>query len=528
MTINVDGIIIKTKKKNFFLSGIIVLFQIVLSVFLYISLAAHIIWPEKTQGAPGVSQMISYEGYLTDSSDNPLGGTGTPYCFRFSIYDNETVGQGTKLWPSGTPSTTKATTTDGVFSALIGQADALTYNFYDSDTVYLNIEVNTTPSTCAGSWETLSPRQTIAASGYAIASESVYGDILRTDISNNRAQIGTGAGGASPKMLGLDVKNTTDYIGTSCTTNGTIWYNSAISKALVCENSLIQALSNAGTTTIAALTTNSGSGGYATTGTVVFSNSNGVTFGINGNTITASVAAAGGGNTLSSTIFGQDAGHGTGLGSLGQNTVYLYPQRLDAAVAGSIIKMPVSLSITSSAFAAHTRGYTANFGIYTRNATNSTVLSLHYSTSYTASVSANSNGTLNLGIITAIGNSTSYNTLSASSAGFNLTASINGQRELIMPLNTTLSAGEYWLAFRQSSSSAGAAGALWNISHYMATTVTGNRIGLSTNSTNQGILRNIGMGIYSATSAALPGGISMTQINQLGTAPFAYFMSSTE
>lgn len=268
----------------------ILLAEIVLSFFVYVSMTAQFIWPEKTRAATGIANVLSYEGRLMDENGSILGGTGEPYCFRFSLYD--AVSGGTKVWPSGTPGQTLATTTDGIFNALIGQADTLDYNFYASDSVFLNVEVNTATSTngstCSGSWETLSPRQRVAATGYARSAENVYSTLLATDITNGRVQIGSGTGGASPKVLGLDVKNTNDYVGASCSTSGTLWYNSAISKALVCENGIIQTIGNSGaTTTIAAINANSGT--PATTGTVVFSNSNNVTFGINGNTITASI-----------------------------------------------------------------------------------------------------------------------------------------------------------------------------------------------------------------------------------------------
>jgi hypothetical protein len=529
MSIGTTGVHINRKNRHIFVVSLLIGVQFCLSVLLYISFAAHLVWPDTTSGAVGVSQMLSYEGRLTDSSGNPLGGTGEPYCYRFSIYNDGVVGApDTKLWPAGTPNTTKATTTDGVFNALIGQADTLDYNFYDSDTVYLNVEVNTATSTCAGTWENLGPRQAIVATGYAITSRNVYGDLLKTDIANSRVQIGTGAGAASPKFLGLDVKNTADYVGQSCTTSGTVWYNSAVSKAFVCENSVIQAVSNASaTTTIAALTANTGT--PATTGTVVFSNANGVTFGINGNTITASVNAGGGGGaTVSSTVFGMEMAWAQSSSSLGQNSVYIFPEVLGNYVSGSAIKIPVLITASSNTSASRQVGYTANFGVYTRHATNSTVLSLHYSTSYTAAVSFNSNASMAFSGISAIGNSTSYNTFTSSSAGLNLSSIVHGARELIMPFNSVMAPGEYWFAYRASSSSAGGAIAnAFSVSHIIASSQTGVRIGQAVNATNNGIARNIGLGTYSATSGALPNGISMTQINQAATWPIVYFMSAT-
>ncbi|MEI6835176.1 MAG: hypothetical protein WCL28_14425, partial [bacterium] len=52
----------------------------------------------------GVPSILSYQGRLTDSSGNLLGGTGTNYYFKFSIWNSANVGNGAKLWPSANPS----------------------------------------------------------------------------------------------------------------------------------------------------------------------------------------------------------------------------------------------------------------------------------------------------------------------------------------------------------------------------------------------------------------------------------------
>lgn len=495
MSVTVDGIRIKKRPKNRFLIGVLVFLQFTFSVFVYISLAAHLLWPEKSIGVAGVSQMISYEGYLTDTSGNPLGLTGEPYCFRFSIYDAAGLGEGTKLWPAGTPATTKATTTEGVFSALIGQADPLTYNFYDNDSVYLNVEVNTATSTCTGTWENLGPRQAIAAAGYALASESVYGDILRTDITNNRAQIGTGAGGASPKYLGLDVKNTTDYIGDSCTTNGTVWYNSAISKALVCESGTIQALSNAGTSTIASITTNSGAGGYATTGTIVFSNSNGVTFGINGNTITASVAA-GGGNAMNGFI---PYNGSRAMGQAGNASSWVVPFNLANSLNAGQVIIPVHYSQATNST------LTASLSIWVQIFTrNGNTLSNLASASYTHSV--NGSGT----------------------AGGSVSNSYSGLRNISIALGTTLSPGDYWLGYLSRTSSAGANASISNV---VISSPNNNFSGFfGSASTNSQGFYGLGYGTFSATRSTTTASFNISEVRHsaalLRSQPFLFFTST--
>ncbi len=127
--------------------------------------------------AVGVPTIMSYQGRLADSSGNLVGSSsGTTYYFKFSIWNNATVGSGSQLWPSASPSSFSTTVRQGVFNANIGDTasgypDALDYNFNTNSNIYLQIEVSSNGTT----FETLSPRQRISATPFAQVAGAVSG-----------------------------------------------------------------------------------------------------------------------------------------------------------------------------------------------------------------------------------------------------------------------------------------------------------------------------------------------------------------
>jgi hypothetical protein len=232
--------------------------------------------------------------------------------------------------------------------------------------------------------------------------------------------------------------------------------------------------------------------------------------------------------TISSTILApvnQLIPYGANSFSVSQNTIVIFPCSLVSHVSADHVRMPVAITHSSSAIASAQRGHTWRFGIYSK--VNDTQLTQHYSTSYTMAASHSSNASWAISIITAIGNSTSYNTLTASSAGINLSASLHSWRELIMPISSVLSAGEWWWAIHASSSSAGAAGNILNVSNIGMSIHTFNRPGLSTNVSNSAFYPSIAKGDYSTSTAALPVTINFTQIRNFGAQPVFFLATGT-
>lgn len=166
------------------------IFLIILIVFFAGALLNH-----ASAQVAGVPKIISYQGRLLNSSGNLLGGSGTTYCFRFSLY-NASSG-GSQLWPAATASIMSVPVVNGVFDVGVGNTsaggDALTYNFQSNNTVYLDVQVATlVDPTCTGGsevFEDLLPREQVVASGYAINSYSVDGFTAATNATGTEIPV---------------------------------------------------------------------------------------------------------------------------------------------------------------------------------------------------------------------------------------------------------------------------------------------------------------------------------------------------
>jgi hypothetical protein len=252
-----------------------------------------------------------------------------------------------------------------------------------------------------------------------------------------------------------------------------------------------------------------------TTGTVVFSNANGVTFGMsNSSVITASINAAGGGiaaaagtqtGTSGTVVFSNSNGISFGMSNSSAVTAenrrlsywepyqYLTGQNLNNA---SLYLQPVTVSAKMDA----------------------TQLQLMFR--FSNSASAANTGNISFALYTMAGSTASrasstsiaysYNsTLGGSSSATNF----NGTRIVTLGLGTwAVTPGEYLAAFWMSTTSALTSG---TVSVYGRTANTFNGFINDTNSTS-GTVGWFMPGIYTTTTAGMPGSIEVSEIQVKG------------
>src|SRR3989344_3527751 len=89
-------------------------------VFILAAILSFSLLSEVATAAQIPPQILTYQGRLADSAGDLLGGSGTTNYFKFSIWNNATVGSGTRLWPAAAPTSASTTVRQGVFTVNIG------------------------------------------------------------------------------------------------------------------------------------------------------------------------------------------------------------------------------------------------------------------------------------------------------------------------------------------------------------------------------------------------------------------------
>ncbi|HET7713907.1 MAG TPA: hypothetical protein VFK94_06755, partial [Patescibacteria group bacterium] len=188
-------------------------------------------------------KQIHYQGRLYNSSGVLQGGSGTEFCFKFSIYEDATVGApDTKLWPTGSPTGQSLNVQYGVFNYDLG-SDATDGDLGSidwqtkSDTAYLQIEAATkVGASCTDldeTYETLSPRQRVVSQANALNADKLQNaspgtgnsNILKLNSSGGIDLTGTTAGlsaaGANTLTLNASSTGNIQFFGSSYTLSNT-------------------------------------------------------------------------------------------------------------------------------------------------------------------------------------------------------------------------------------------------------------------------------------------------------------------
>ena len=112
--------------------------------------------------AAAQNQLVSYQGYLTDASGQPV--ADGSYSIRFSIWDDSSAG--TQLWTELHPS---VHTTGGTFSVLLGSVAPLSTSIFENENMFLQIAI--------GLSGPITPRTRLSSVPKAATASRVDGDI---------------------------------------------------------------------------------------------------------------------------------------------------------------------------------------------------------------------------------------------------------------------------------------------------------------------------------------------------------------
>lgn len=223
-------------------------------------------------------------------------------------------------------------------------------------------------------------------------------------------------------------------------------------------------------------------GGFA-----VLSNANGVSWGINGSTITASAAIGTAASALATLeSWGpQFLASSTVNQQIGNGQIWVVPAQANMYATATRADHHINMSISSSSNSSHAGNISFWVGVYTRNVSTLSLASSGSTYHQWTNTSNNSMG------------------------------SISSHRRLTAPINMNITPGDYWVAMftRTSTTNANwftASNAVMSLG--MSNQLMG-VIGQASNNTHQ--LRP-GMGLYSATTNAMPASIAFSQISGAG------------
>jgi hypothetical protein len=360
-------------------------------------------------------------------------------------------------------------------TVVFANSNGLTFGMSGSTQITGSYSQSTSPGGLAAGTQT-------ATSGTVVFSNS---NNISFGMSNSSVITASFSQTVQPGVTAIGVSNIGNTAGNTGTTQGTYVFAGAggvtLSQSTAAGSLATLSISMVGPAAISA------AGASASSGTVVFSNSNNISFGMNGNTVTASAS-----DFTHSFLYPAGQWPLQLTTQNGQNSLVLHAITAEP-VAFSLFAQRVLWSGTSNSTA--TISYTFQVGVYTKSISS---MSLVMSTSFNGSI--NHSGNIN-------------NSLYAS------------ERVVTVAWTSTLNRGDYYIGLLSSTTfSSQNVNALENILGSQPST---NFVGVLGNVTSASVQEVLGLGHYSLTTGAMPSSIAFSDIIGTGAndrrAPIYYF-----
>jgi len=234
---------------------------------------------------------------------------------------------------------------------------------------------------------------------------------------------------------------------------------------------------------------------------LVFSNSNGIDFGLNGSTVTADAV----GGAFTYPYFNPKDVYLQTLGTWGSATVFIQPIQVEN-VQFDRIALPIYISKPGNNNSNLSLTLSIEFGLYTRNGSTLSLMTDNFKMSSIQTTVSNTNNSI-----------------------------YDGIRLFTLGLTNTLTKGQYYAAILSNITTGGQG----SISNIVQSQLASTFIGFLGEAPNRTVQYTRGLGVYSATVSDLPSSIAISQIYGAASAlndaaatiylrpPLFYFVSQT-
>jgi hypothetical protein len=378
--------------------------------------------------------------------------------FKFADSNGVTFGLNTGSVLTATVATNYQSSNANYLTSQSNQAASNSAGSFTFQTLNFSNANNVTFGTSVGGIITASVAATVAQSVQPVAVSNSAGSFTfaTLNFSNaNNVTFGTSAGGIITASVAATVAQSVQPVALSAA-NGSAAF-STLSFSNVNGVSFATAAGPAIQGSVAAGATATGNLGAIainalttyTSGTVVFSNSNGVTFGTNAQTVTADARFI---HSTSDIFSGYVSTAFGGIPTGTSGVVSVVPFVLDEYVSVGAMNLLASMSFVTNGTSSGRQTAGFQVGLYTRGTgANSTTIGTIASQLVQWSITAN-NSTHSINQITQTLFSGFGATAQTTSAGVNITSAYTGMKLFALPINSLLSPGCYWIAINGTNS----------------------------------------------------------------------------